>query len=279
MLPRLVKNELIKISGKWRSFIGFIVIGILMPLILWGFKVGGGEIHRGFTRQLQDTFVIVGSLFNGFLATHLVMNFLWVHIPFLVTLVAGDVVAGEGASGTFRIYLIRPISRGKILMSKLIATYIYTAALIGFFALMSLGLGSIWLGTGDLIVFHKGILMLAPETAWVRFGLSFLFAIGVMCVVASLSFMFSTMVNNGIGPMIGAMAVIIVGLAISNIPLDLFESIKPYLFTSYFDVWKEAFYEPIPWDEIGRSALVLTLYTLGFLGISFAVFTRKDILS
>ncbi|MFQ6674381.1 MAG: hypothetical protein ACE5GH_06315, partial [Fidelibacterota bacterium] len=126
---------------------------------------------------------------------------------------------------------------------------------------------------------HNGILMLPPETAWLRFGLSFLFAIGVMCVVASLCFMFSSMVNNGIGPMIGAMAVIIVGLAISNIPLDLFEGIKPYLFTSYFDIWKKAFYDPIPWNEIGESAFVLTLYTLGFVGISFAVFTRKDILS
>lgn len=275
----LVKNELVKISGRYRSFIGFAAIGILMPLILWGFKLGGSTIHRDMTRQLQDTFVIVGSIFNGFLATYWVMNFLWIHIPFLVTLVAGDVVAGEGAAGTFRIYLTRPVSRGKILFSKLVATYIYTAALIGFFALMSLGLGSLWLGAGDLIVFHKGILILPPGTAWLRFGLSFGFAIGVMSVVASLCFMFSTMVNNGIGPMIGAMAVILIGLAVSIIPLDLFEGIRPYLFTSYFDLWRKAFYEPIPWRDIGESLLVLALYTVGFLGISFAVFTRKDILS
>ncbi|MFQ6674633.1 MAG: ABC transporter permease, partial [Fidelibacterota bacterium] len=149
MMLALVKNELSKISGKRRSYIGFIALGILMPLILWGFKLGGGEIHGDLTRQLQDTFVIVGSIFNGFLATHMVLNFLWVHIPFLITLVAGDVVAGEGASGTFRIYLIRPVSRGKVLLSKLLATYVYTAALIIFFAIMSLGLGSVWLGTGD----------------------------------------------------------------------------------------------------------------------------------
>ena len=275
----LVKNELVKIFGKWRSFIGFVVIAILMPLILWGFKLGGEGLHREMTRQLQDTFVIVGSIFNGFLATYLVMNSLWVHIPFLVTLVAGDVVAGEGAAGTFRIYLTRPVSRSKILFSKLIATYVYTAALIIFFALMSLGLGSLWLGTGDLIVSHQGILILPPQIAWLRFGLSFLFAIGVMSVVASLCFMFSTMVNNGIGPMIGAMAVIIVSLIISNFPLDLFENIKPYLFTTYFDIWQKAFYDPIPWREVGEDILVLALYTAGFLGISFTVFTRKDILS
>ena len=98
-------------------------------------------------------------------------------------------------------------------------------------------------------------------------------------MVATLCFMFSSMVNNGIGPIIGAMAVIIIGLAISNIPLDLFEKIKPYLFTTYFDIWKEAFYDPIPWQDIGKSMLILAIYAVGFLGISFAVFTRKDILT
>lgn len=279
MFLMLIKNELIKISGKWRSFIGFFAIAVLMPLILWGFKVGGGQIHREMTHQLEGVFTTVGTLFNGFLATYIVMNFLWVHIPFLVMLVAGDVVAGEGAAGTFRIYLTRPISRWKILLSKLFATYIYTAILILFFALMSLGLGSLWLGTGDLMIIHKGILILPPETAWLRFALSFLFAIGVMSVVATLCFMFSSMVNNGIGPIIGAMAVMIVFLAISSIPLDLFEKIKPFLFTTYFDIWKKAFHNPIPWSNIGKSLLILFAYSLGFLGVSFSVFTRKDILT
>lgn len=279
MMWRLIKNELIKISGKRRSFIGFIVIGILMPLILWGFKVGGSQVYRELTEQLQENFIVVGSVFNGFMATWFVMNFLWIHIPFLITLIAGDVVAGEGSAGTFRIYLTRPVSRGKILLSKLLATYIYTAVLIIFFAIMSLGLGSLWLGTGDLIVFHKGILILPSEIVWMRFALSFIFSIGIMLVVASLCFMFSTMVNNGIGPIIGAMAVILIGLAVSNLPLDFFEKIRPYFFTTYIDIWKEAFYDPIPWREIGKSILILVIYTAGFLGVSFAVFSRKDILT
>lgn len=279
MMVGLIQNELAKISSKWRSYIGFAVIGILMPLILWGFSVGGGHIEGEMTEQLNDTFIIVGSVFNGFLATYIVMNFLWVHIPLLVMLVAGEVVAGEGAAGTLRIYLTRPVSRSRILLAKLLATYVYTALLIAFFVLMSLGLGSLWLGTGDLLVMHKGILILPPGTAWVRFAISFLFATGTMWVVATFCFMFSTMVNNGIGPVIGAFAVLIIGLAIANIPLNLFQDIGPYFFTSYLDIWKKAFYDPIPWQDIGKDALVLGLYTAGFLTISFAVFTRKDILT
>ncbi|MBS1272447.1 MAG: hypothetical protein MAGBODY4_01592 [Candidatus Marinimicrobia bacterium] len=144
---------------------------------------------------------------------------------------------------------------------------------------MSLGLGSLWLGAGDLVVHHNGILILSPEIAWGRFGLSFIFATGIMFVVAALCFMFSSMVNNGIGPIIGAMAVIIIGLAVSNIPIDFFQTLEPYLFTSYFDIWKLAFHDPIPWGKIGKNASVLTLYLVAFLGVSYTVFLRKDILS
>ncbi len=277
MMISLIKNELIKISSKWRSFIGFIAIAVLMPLVMWGFSVGGSEIHDDMTRQLEGSFIIVGSVFNGFLATYFVMNFLWVHIPFLVTLVAGDVVAGEGAAGTFRIYLTRPVSRMKIMLSKLLATYLYTLALVGFFALMSLGLGTIWLGTGDLVVFDDGILILSAELAWPRFTLAFILATVALCTVASLCFMFSAMVNNGIGPVIGSMAIVIIGLAIATIPLDLFENLSPYLFTDYIDIWNLAFRDPIPWDKIGKSLLILGLYATAFSVIGFAVFLRKDI--
>ncbi|MBU0528658.1 ABC transporter permease subunit [bacterium] len=250
-----------------------------MPLIIWGFSKGATGIERDLVHQLDGAFIIVGSVFNGFLVTYITMNFLWVHIPFLIMLVAGDVVAGEGAAGTFRITLTRRISRFQILIAKLIATYIYTIILITFFVLMSLGLGSLWLGIGDLVVFDKGILILPQEMVWMRFALAFLFATYVMIVVATLCFMFSSMVNNGIGPIIGAMAIIIIGLAIANIPIDIFEKISPYIFTSYFDIWQKAFFDPIPWRDIGNDAIVLTIFTLVFIIISIVQFIRKDILT
>lgn len=277
MLIKLIGIELIKIFGKKRSLLGFLALAVLMPLIIWGFSKGATGIERDIMRQLEGSFIIVGSIFNGFLVTYITMNFLWVHIPFLIMLVAGDVVAGEGAAGTFRIILTRRVSRVKILIAKLIATYLYTIILIIFFVIMSLGLGSLWLGIGDLVVFDEGILILAQEMAWARFALAFVFATFVMLVVATLCFMFSSMVNNGIGPIVGSMAIIIIGLAIANIPIDIFEKISPYIFTSYFDIWQKAFFDPIPWRDIGNDAIVLTIYTLVFIIISTVQFIRKDI--
>lgn len=275
----LIQNELIKIFSKYRTYISFAAILVLLPLVLWGFSYGGGRMQEEVMDQFKDSFILVGTLFNGFLATYITMNFLWVHIPFLIALVAGDVVAGEGAGGTFRIYLTRPVSRIKILISKLIATYLFTLAVVVFFIIMSLGLGTIWLGSGDLIIMHEGIIIYSSGEALLRFILGFGFALVNLLVVASLCFMLSTFVNNSIGPMIGTMSIIMVGLMISKFPLAVFERIRPWFFTSYFDIWKEAFYDPIPWNDISFSLLVLLAHTAVFVVISIITFVRKDILT
>lgn len=275
----LIWNELVKISGKWRSAIGFIAIGALMPLILWGFSIEGESVAEDLTEGLSGSFLSTGSLVNGLMVTYIVMNFLWVHLPFLVMLVAGDAVAGEGASGTLRIYLTRPVSRARILSAKLAATLLYLTALVAFAAVMSLGLGTLWLGVGDLLVSHEGFLLLSPDMAWPRFALAFLLACITLSVSALLCFMFSTFTNNAIGPIVGAMATLIFGLAVGSIPLDLFRRISPYLFTHHLDLWQRAFYDPIPWGDIGRSLLSLAAYSGAFVATSYAVFLRKDVRS
>jgi ABC-2 type transport system permease protein len=279
MIWRLTVNELVKIFGKWRSYIGFIALAVIIPLTLWGISQSAPSFEQSIQREMRNDFILVGSVFNGLFATYMIMNFLWIHIPFLIALVAGDVVAGEGASGTLRIYLTRSASRFQVLSAKFIATAVYTALLILFFALMSLGLGSLWLGAGDLVVMDGGILILPESMAWTRFGLSFLFATAMMLVVAILCFMLSTMVNNSIGPIIGGIAIIIIGLAVSNIPIEFFETIRPYVFTHYFDLWQQPFRDPMQWDLIGNSFLVLGVYSAIFIAVSYIVFTRKDILS
>ncbi len=279
MMRLLVYNELIKIFSKYRTYIGFGAVLVLMPLVIWGFSMGGSHMEEQMIKRFEGSFLIVGSLFNGFLVTYITMNLMWLHIPFLVTLVAGDVVAGEGAGGTFRIYLTRPVSRLKILISKLLAAYTYTIGIVGFFMLMSLGLGTLWLGSGDLMVRHEGIVIYSSGEALWRFLLGFGFATINLIVVTSLCFMFSTLVNNGIGPMIGAMAIILVGMAISNLPIDIFESIEPWLFTSYLNIWEKAFHLPIPWGDIGFSLAVLGAHVMIFVGIGIFVFNRKDILT
>jgi ABC-2 type transport system permease protein len=278
-MSRLLYFELLKIFKKWRTYIGFIAIGILVPLIEIVLYFTGDAMMEGMTRGLQQDFLLIGNLFNGWFITHLIMNSLWIHIPFLICLVAGDVLAGEATAGTFRILLIRPASRTRILFSKYFATLIYTSSLIVFLAVLSLGLGHILLGNGDLAVFSNGLLVLPSDDLLWRFLISFILAIFSMWVVASLAFFFSSFVENAIGPIVGTMAVIIIFFILGNLPYDFFVQMKPYLFTSYFGVWQLMFEDPVNWNDVSWNILILGGYLLLFFLPSLYIFKKKDILS
>ena len=100
-----------------------------------------------------------------------------------------------------------------------------------------------------------------------------------MWTVASLAFLFSSLVENGIGPLVGTMAVIIVFYIVSNVPADLFTSVKPYLFTSYLNLWQKMFEDPVPWGDVLHSVFVLGAFSIGFYAVTWYIFLRKDILS
>lgn len=280
VLWHLYVNEIIKAFSKWRTYIGFGAIGAGVVLAMWGFRIGGAEIQRDLLRNLGDEFITTGNLVNGMWASYLLMNTLFIHIPFLITLVAGDVVAGESTAGTFRIYLTRPVSRTQVLTSKLLAAATYTAGIVVLLAILSLGLGNWWLGTGDVfIVDEQGILILPWDLALARFGLAYLFAFYTMLMVAALTFLLSVMVTNAIGPIVGAMSIIIISGMLTLINIDAFAWFQKHLFTTHFVLWQYAFHDPIPWGKVADSLLNLGIYSAVFVLVAFVLFRRKDVLT
>jgi ABC-2 type transport system permease protein len=275
----LLKNELLKTFLKWRTFIGFIAVGLIIPLVEIGLKLEGGGLARGMTRSLSQDFLTVGNIFNGYFITFFIMNSLWVHIPFLISLVAGDQLAGEGTAGTYRILLIRPPSRSKVLVAKYLTTLIYTAGLVMFLVGLSISLGVTLFGTGDLVFPGQMFTVIPePDVLW-RLALAAGLAVWTMWCVSSLAFLLSSLVENAIGPIIGTMAVIIVFLLISTLPIELFTMIKPYLFTTYMNVWQKVMEQDIAWPEVVRHMSYLGAYSVGFFMVTWYIFVKKDIVS
>jgi ABC-type transport system involved in multi-copper enzyme maturation permease subunit len=87
------------------------------------------------------------------------------------------------------------------------------------------------------------------------------------------------MVINAIGPIAGAIAVLIVCLALTALNIDAFQWFQQHLFTSHFDLWTTAFFDPIPWGEALESLIHLGGYTIVFAALGFVLFRRKDILT
>jgi ABC-2 type transport system permease protein len=279
-MSTLIRIELYKIFKKWRTYIGFIAIAVLVPVIQLAMLAEGERSLNFMTRNLQQSFVFVGNLLNGYLISYIILNSLVIHIPFLIALVAGDLLAGEATAGTYRLMITRPISRFKIVSSKFLSGIIYTMLLVIWLAIISLGLGIIIFGVGELIVIQSSSIIVFSkyDILW-RFLLGYSFASLSMMVVASLAFLLSSLVENAIGPIVSTMAIIIVLLIISAIDIDIFQKIKPFLFTTYMSSWRLFFDDPIDLSKILESTLILVGHIVAFFGVTVYIFQKKDILT
>ncbi|MGO8990724.1 MAG: ABC transporter permease [bacterium] len=274
--------ETYKIFSRWRTYISFGFIALIVIMTEVVMKLSAHEILYRMMRSFQKDFLIFGNVLNGWFITAFIMNSLHIHIPFFITLVAGDIVSNEATSGTVRLLLIRPPSRSKIITAKYLTTLFYTTGLVIFLGLICITLGLLLFGNGDLIMNYqtKFRLVLIPEAEVpLRMLLAFTAAVWSMTVVASLAFLFSTLAENSIGPIIGTMAVVIVFLVVGNFPFDFFRMLSPYLFTTYMVFWQRFFDNPIPLQEIAKSAIILGLHNVGLFLIAFIAFNRKDITS
>ena len=279
MIRSLIINEFIKVLNKKRTYIGFILLFILVPLIILAIGDGAEYLESQIYGQLRDSFMIVGTLTNGYLSTYLIIGILITQMPFLSTIVASEIFSREYSDVTFRMYLTRPISRSKVLLSKLIIVSIYTILLMFFFVFYTLIISYLFLGSGDLAVFHKGLLFLSEDDIIWRFFLAYIISTTVMLTTSFLCLMLSTMSKNSVTPIIITISVVFIGSIISFIPLQMFENINPYLFTGYLDLFLSSFHDPVPWNTIFISFGVCTFWSLFFLIIAFIIFNRKEILS
>ena len=218
-------------------------------------------------------------MLNGYLVGFVILQSLSAYIPFLILLVGGDLLAGEATAGTYRIMLTRPISRHNFITAKFIAGIVFTNLLLIFMMLISIGFGILIFGTGELIVFRDKLYVFAQDDIIWRFFLSYGFVILSMTTVLSLSILFSSLVENAIGPIISTMFVIITFLIISALNIEALDSIKPFLFTNHMSAWRDFFVNPLDFSEILFSFLVLLGHIFVFYFITVIIFKRKDILS
>ncbi|MBM77608.1 MAG: hypothetical protein CL846_03940 [Crocinitomicaceae bacterium] len=275
---KLVQLELFKIIKRPRTYIGFIAIFIIVLALQSAMYFEGESLISIGIQNLRDDFRLEGKIINVNLITYILLNSLIVQIPILICLVTGDSIAGEASTGTLRLILQRPYSRTKIYLAKAITGFIYTLSLLIFLALMTYGLGYLLFGNGDLIVLRRGVSVFSQDDVWWRFLFAFGLGLLSMLVVASLSLMISSFVNNSIGPIVGTIAILIALNIIFTLGAPLFKDILPYVFTTHFVKWQYLFDYELNIPAINLSIYVQIFYIVLFNTIGIINFKRKDIL-
>src|SRR6185369_2532776 len=208
----LLKIEVYKIFKRPRTFIAFGVIAVIILLIQVALKFGGKEYVGLLMTGLNESFEVPAhEIMNGYLVCYIILNLLLIHVPILVALVAGDMVAGEANMGTLRLLASKPVSRTQLLLVKFTAASIYTILLLIWVALLSLFLSMLLFGTNQLFVARgqEANIISTADILW-RYFAAFIFASIGLITVAALAFMLSVFADNSIGPIVGTVCIIIV---------------------------------------------------------------------
>src|SRR5260370_39994264 len=149
-----LRNELWKLFGKKRTYIGFgaFLLAQNAMLLLFRFTHWQREVERmlagnGYIAQEYISTLTVALVM-------LVPQILLL-LPLYAALVGGDLVAKEAEDGTLRMILSRPISRFRLLFMKWLAGVIFAIVLVLVLGGTALGFARLWFPWGGMFVFSN----------------------------------------------------------------------------------------------------------------------------
>ncbi|MNO60387.1 ABC-2 family transporter protein [compost metagenome] len=251
---KLVQNENMKIYRRLRTINMFILVLMinLMFGVLFSLDNGPGE-------------VVAWDAVDQ-------LSFLYFLVVIFSTVVAADIVAGEFTWGTIKLLLIRPWTRTKILGSKLVSVICFTLVMAAWFLATSIAVSFILFPNQTSAIFGQG----ANPFAYIME--KSLYSYVDLLVITIFSFMISTVFRSG-GLAIGlSMFILFTG----QIFTMLFNPIrypwaKYMLFTNMDLSQYQSGDNGVAGMSLGFSSVVLAVYILLFLFISWLVFKKRDV--
>ena len=275
----MIRVELAKLFRRPRTYV---IAGLLcaLPLIV--------AIFLATTRipppPGQGGAFLSAVLSNGTLYPAAAMALvLPVFLPVSVAVLAGDSVAGEAATGTLRYLLIRPVSRTRLLVAKLISLVTFVLFAIGAVLVTSYVTGLLLFGvntTSTGVVLPADVTSLSgvtitPAGLVLRLLGTVAYIVISMLGVAAIALFLSTVADSALGAAMGALAVLVTSQVL--VTLDAAAAIRPYLPTRYWLAWIDFFREPVLWRDIERGAGIQLVYLVVLLGAAWANFMTKDV--
>src|SRR5215210_3624417 len=115
---KLFQIELFKIFKRPRTYISFVAITALVLIIQLGLYLDGKAYIDFLLKDLSISFDIEGNILNAYLVCFIILQLLLVHVPLLISLIAGDLISGEANMGTLRLLLTKPVSRTEVVLAK-----------------------------------------------------------------------------------------------------------------------------------------------------------------
>lgn len=268
----LLRFECIKLIYRRRTFLSIVLMLILVCLIFWGLKSEGTNALAFIFQSLDKNFEVQGTVLNGYLASFLILNTLWIHVPVLISIVTGDLFSAELENGTIRILMTRPISRSRVALSKHFTAVVFVFFFIITYELISIIPALVLFGKGDLIVAFNGLQIIEESQLPMRFLGAFGFAFLAMSTLAILSVTVSFFAKKSLVSILITLGFIIISTLLQTLSASLFRGWECFLITYHFSQWQLFFYTDIDYGAIVNSTIWLLIFSVFCIGISIIRF-------
>lgn len=204
--------------------------------------------------------------------THMMMSL----VTLLTVIVAAGIVATEFSQGTIKMLLTRPVKRWKILTSKYITILLF-AVLLSLIMLLSTALaGLLFFGIGDGTLLTWNGAEVVEATFWLEAIKLATLKFSSIWMISTFAFMLGTVFRSS-SLAIGLSIFLMFTGVQAVFFLQDYEIVKYYLFT-HTDLTQ--FYTGnfmMPGITMTMSLLVLAVYFLVFMVISYWTFEKRDI--
>jgi len=274
-----LRNELWKLFGKKRTYIGFAMFLLTQNIVSIVFRFT--RASRFIERLLEGNGYLVEPYISTLtLATVMLFPIAGFLLPLYVSLVGGDLVAKEAEDGTLRMILARPVSRSRLIFLKWLAGAIFSILLVVTLGVFGLVFARLWFHWGGLFVWipDQNIFSIFESAEGLKaYGIAHLMLVTQAVSIMSAAFMFGCFNVKPAVATILALSFVFVNFILQNIPY--FRDFQNWFFTYHLNLWQFMFVQPIPWWRVGASMSVLFGFNLTFLVIGLTAFQVRDIKS
>jgi ABC-2 type transport system permease protein len=273
-----LRNELWKLFGKKRTYIGFGAILLAEAAIILLLRYTHGP-RRDLVRRLElmgypaDQF-----LSNLTMAMAMMVPVAYLLMPLYVALIGGDLVAKEAEDGTLRMILSRPVSRLRLVSTKWLAGALFSIVLVLVLGASGVAFASIFFPPGSMFALLpiEGVFgLFDPGQGTIRYTTA-IALLGIKAItVMGMGWMFSCFNMKPAAATILALSVFMVSRLIQEIPY--FHDLQGWFITYHLNFWMRVFMQTIPWPEMCQSLSILFGYNLTFFIIGSVAFQVRDI--
>jgi ABC-2 type transport system permease protein len=268
----MIRVELVKLLRRPRTWVTIVALNALPTLVAVLLALTDIGPRPGSGPPFLSAVLTDGTLFP-LAALGIVLP---LFLPVAVAVVGGDSIAGEVQSDTLRYLLVRPVSRLRLLIAKLVSIIAFVVVATLVVAVVAYIEGRLFLGNAPAtgVVSVSGTTLSSGQMLE-RTLLAFGYVVLAMLGVAAIALLLSTMTDSAVAAALGTIGFLIASTVLLG--LDAADSLRPYLLTRYWLAFVDIFRDPIRWTDVVHGVLAQLAYLVVFAGAAWANFATRDI--